>query len=137
MDVEEHGPGSVADVRHMHLSSGKHPDEPCVYGSEAEFSFLSLLTRSFHIVKDPSDLCGAEICIDDESGLAADKVCAAVLLKAVAVFRCPSVLPYDGIVDRGSGFCIPYDGGLTLVGDADGCDILSVDIYRSDCLCDH
>ena len=31
-----------------------------------------------------------------------------------------AALPHNGIVDGAAGFLIPYDGGFTLIGDADG-----------------
>ena len=121
----------------MHLSSCKHPDEPGVYGSETKLAFFSLLTRTFHVVENPSDLGCTEICVDDESCLAADKIGASVFLEAVAEFGCPSVLPYDCIVDRCSCFSIPYDGGFSLVCDTDCCDVLAVDVDGSDGFCDY
>ena len=36
------------------------------------------------------------------------------------------VLPDNGVVPRATVFRIPYDGGLALIGHADGCEILSV-----------
>src|SRR5277367_6681786 len=33
------------------------------------------------------------------------------------------VLPNDGVVNGDTGFAIPDDGGLTLVGDTDGSDV--------------
>ena len=56
----------------MNLSAGEHPYEPCVYSSEAELAFVGLLTCSRHVFEDPEDLCCAEICVNDEAGLASD-----------------------------------------------------------------
>ena len=70
----------------MNLAAGEHPYEPCVYSSEAELAFIGLLACSRHVFEDPEDLCGAEICVNDEAGLASDEVCAAVSLETVAEF---------------------------------------------------
>ena len=35
IDIEQHGAGSVGDIRHMYLSARKLPHQPAVYGSEA------------------------------------------------------------------------------------------------------
>ena len=114
----------------MHLASCQHPYEPCVDCSEAKSAFLCLLTRSFDIVEDPAHLGGAEICIDDESGLVAYEVCPALLLEPVAIAGGPSVLPYNGVIYGLSCLGIPYYGGLALVGDAYAGDVLTVDAYR-------
>ena len=121
----------------MHLSSCEHPDEPGIYCSESEFSFIGSLACSRHILKNPENLCSTEICVDDEACLAPDKVGTPVSFEAVAELGCTSVLPYDGIVNRLSGLCIPYDGGLTLVGYTDCRDVEAVDVDGSYSLCNH
>ena len=44
----------------------------------------------------------------------------ALLLELIAELRRAPVLPDDGVVDRTAGAALPDDGGLALVGDADG-----------------
>ena len=102
-----------------------------------KFSFLCLLACSLYIVEDPSDFCRTEICVDDKTGLASYRVCMAFLLERVAVFGCTPVLPYDGIINRLSSLCIPYDGCLSLIGYADCGDVESVDVDRGYSLCDY
>ena len=47
----------------------------------------------------------------------------AVPLQPIADIGRPPVLPDDRVVDRLPGLAIPHDGGLALVGDADGGDV--------------
>ena len=46
-----------------------------------------------------------------------------VALQPIAELRGAAVLPDDGVVDRLAGLAVPDDGGLALVGDADGRDV--------------
>jgi hypothetical protein len=85
VDVEKHGPGSVAYVGYMHLASGKLPDQPGVDCAESQTAFFRLAAGARHIFKYPSYFSGAEICVYDKSCLAADKVGTPVLLESVAV----------------------------------------------------
>ena len=132
MDIVYHGSGCVADICNMNLSSCEHPYKPSVDCSEAQLALLGLLSRTWNILKNPSDLGGTEICVDDETCLTADLVCKAFCLKAVAIFGSPSVLPDDGIIYRFSGLRIPYYCRLSLIRDADSCYVKAVDINGSD-----
>ena len=51
------------------------------------------------------------------------EVFVAVAFQAIAEICRPAVLPDDRVVDGLSGLTIPHDGGLALVGDADGGDV--------------
>ena len=112
----------------MHLAACQAPDEPGVDSPETKFPGCGTLACFGHVVQNPFDFCCAEIGIDDEARALADEVCLAFRLQAVAVFRSAPVLPDDGVVDGLFGINVPHDGCLTLVGDADACDVESVDV---------
>ena len=118
----------------MNFSSCQHPYEPCIDCSESELSFIGPLSGSRDVFKDPQDLGGAEICIDDKPCLASDQIGTSVSLEAVAEFRGSSVLPYDCVINGFSCFCVPYYCGLSLIRDAYGCNVESVDVDGSDSL---
>ena len=80
----------------------------------------------WYIVKYPSDLCGTEICIDDQTCLASDGIGQTFLLEGIAIFGCPPVLPYDGVVDGLSCLCVPDNGGFPLVCDTYSCNVKAV-----------
>ena len=115
----------------MNFAACEHPHKPCVYSSEPESASFGLLSCTRYVLEYPVDLGGAEVGVDDESCLAADGVNESFLpFKSVTEIRCPSVLPYDCVVYRFACLCIPDDGGLTLVCDADACDVAAVDADR-------
>ena len=58
-------------------------------------------------------------------------------LERVAIFRSPSILPHDGIINRFSCLGVPHDSGLALVGDSDGGDVRSPKSKRCDRLSHH
>ena len=136
VDVEEHRARGVAHVRHMDLTARKAPDEPRVHRTEHQLAFLGTLAGSGDIVQNPLDLRGAEVGVDDQTGLLTDHVGEPLFLQFVAVVRRAAVLPDDGVVDRLLGLRIPDDGRLTLVGNADAGQIQSVDVHDRNCLGD-
>lgn len=58
----------------------------------------------------------------------ADVVLQAPALELLAQGGSTAALPDNGIVDGAAGLLIPHDGGLALIGDADGGDFLRLDI---------
>ena len=50
VDVEEHGPGGVGDVGHMHLAPSEVPDQPGIHGAEAQPSRAGLGHRAGDVV---------------------------------------------------------------------------------------
>ena len=76
------------------------------------------------------DLGAGEVGVDHEAGAFADEGFVAVALQAIAEIRGAAVLPDDRVVDRLAGLAVPDDGGLALVGDADGGDVVAADAER-------
>ena len=132
VNVEQHGAGGVGHVGDMDFAAGELPDQPAVYGAEAQFAGLGLFAGAGHVVQDPFDLGAREVGVNDETRLFANLVYQAAALELVAEGRCAPVLPYDGIVHGGARFGVPYNGGFPLVGNADGCDVLAVDANLGD-----
>ena len=122
VDVVEHGAAGVAGVGDKHLALGQIPDEPGINRAEAELAALRPLARILDIIENPLDLGRGKISVNDEPGLAANPV--ALVVQTVAILGGAAVLPDDGIAHRLAGGAVPDDGGLALVGHADGGDIL-------------
>ena len=64
-----------------------------------------------------------EVSVNDQAGLGPEGIGQALGLQGVAVLTGTAALPDDGMVNGLAGDLIPNDGGLTLVGDADGGDV--------------
>ena len=127
-DVIQHGAAGVGAVGDVHSAAGQLPDQPCVHSAEQDLSCLGPLPCTGHIVQDPLDLRCGEIGIGHQTGVLPDVVCHAGLLLQFIYQRCrASALPDDGVVDRAAGGLFPQDGGLPLVGDANGGDVVDID----------
>ena len=127
-DVIQHGAAGVGAVGDMHSAAGQLPDQPCVHSAEQDLPCLGALPRTGHIVQDPLDLRCGEIGIRHQAGILPDVVCHAGLLQQFIHQRSrAAALPDDGIVDGAAGGLFPQDGGLPLVGDANGGDIVGID----------
>ena len=127
-DIIQHGAAGVGVVGHMRAPAGQLPDEPGIHRAEEQTAFLGHLAGIRHIVQDPLDLGAGKIGIDEEASVLADVVLQALALELLAQGGGTAALPNNGIVDGAAGFLIPHDGGLALVGDADGRDFLRLDI---------
>ena len=64
----------------MDLSACQHPYEPCVNGSELQLALLSPLAGSRNVFQYPVYFSCAEVCVNDQTGLAADRVDEALFL---------------------------------------------------------
>ena len=110
----------------MDFSFRQLENEPAVHRTEAQFPFLRTLPGSFHMIQDPADLGPGEIGVHHQTGFSAESF---PDLRDIAfqffdhVSRA-AALPDDGTAHRLSGFSVPDDGGLPLVGDAESRDVL-------------
>ena len=123
VDIEQHGPGGVGVVRHMDPPAGEPPDKPGLHRAEEQLPPPGPFPRALHMVQYPLELGGGKIGVDDQPRLLADGLRQPPFLQSVAVLRGPAALPDDGVVYGLPGGPVPDDGGLPLVGDADGGDI--------------
>ena len=114
---------ALRDVGDVRRAAGELPHQPAVDGAERQLAGLGPGPRAGDVVEHPRDLAAGEVGVDDQAGAFADEVFVAVALQAIAEIRGPAVLPDDRVVDGLAGLAIPDDGGLALVGDADGGDV--------------
>src|SRR5688572_6436127 len=108
----------------MMQAVGEVPDEPGVDGAKGEFALLSTLARAGNVVEQPAEFAAGEVGIDDEPGALLDILRVTGGREFVAGAGGAAILPDDGVVDRLTGFAIPQHGGLALVGDADGGEVV-------------
>ena len=134
IDIEQHGSGRVRVVGYVNPSFCQFPDQPGLHCTEKKFAAFRAFPCSGNIVQDPFDLCGGKISVDHKSGFLTERLCQSFLFQRITVFRCPSALPYDCVIDRLAGLLIPYNGSLTLVGNSDGGDIFSGSADLCHCL---
>src|SRR5690606_8650723 len=124
VNVVEQGARGVGVVGDVGLALGHLPDQPAVDGAEQQLAAPCTLAAALDVIENPLDLGAGEIGVDHQPGGLADVLFHAVTLELIADRRALAALPDDGVVDRATGDPVPDDGGLALVGDADGRDLL-------------
>ena len=110
----------------MHLAVGQVPDQPAVNGAEQQLAPLRLLPGALHMVQYPFDLGAAEVGVDQQTGGALYIIVQSLRLQFLAQVRRAAALPYDGVINGTTGLLLPHHGGLSLVGNADGGDLLGI-----------
>ena len=127
MDVKEHGAGGVGDV------GGVDRAPPVSFHSSQASTVpnrslppAGLFPGPLHMVEHPLDLGGGEVRVGNQASGGADVLLQAVGPQPVHQLRRAAALPDDGVVDGPPGGPVPQNGGLTLVGDADGGDLRRV-----------
>ena len=83
------------------------------------------------VLEDPLNLAAGEVRRRRQTGLAADDVAVAFAFQRRGDAVGAGVLPHDGVVDGLARGLVPDDGGLALVGDADGVDVAGVQRRRA------
>ena len=112
----------------MGCPAGEVPDEPAVHRAGAQLPPLRPFPGAGDVVQQPPDLGAGEVGVDQQARPLRHQGAQAVGLQRVAEGSGPAALPYDGVADRLPGGAVPEDGGLPLVGDAQGGDPLGVDV---------
>src|SRR5262249_31728428 len=73
----------------------------------------------------------AEVCRERKTGFRAESVLAAVFGKFGDMIRDARILPHDGVRYGLASLAIPDDGGLALVGDADGREVVGMQAAKT------
>ena len=117
----------------MDASACQFPDKPGFDCTEEKFSFFGFLSCTGNIFKKPSYFGRTEIRVDYKTGFLTVSVCKAFVYEAFTVVGRTSVLPYDCVIYRLSGFFVPDNRGFTLVGNTDSCDIFGFGVGFCKC----
>ena len=107
----------------MRAPAGQVPHQPAVDGAKDQFALLGPRPRAFDIVENPGQLGAGEIGIEQQPGARGHHLLETFRSEIGTDFGGAPVLPDDGVIDRFAGLTVPDDGGLALVGDADGGDL--------------
>ena len=126
MDVKQHRPGRVGAIRHMGGTSGEVPDQPAVHRAAAKLPLLCPLPGTRDIVQQPLELGTGEIGINQQPRFLLYSLYPAISLQLIADGSGAAALPDDGVAHRLTGCSVPQNGGLPLVGDAEGRDALGI-----------
>ena len=106
----------------MYFAIGKPVDEPAVDRTKTQVAGFGPAPRLRQVIEHPGELCGREVGIDDQAGIAAHVGLPARTFELVTVLGGATILPYDSLTKWLTGISIPQQGSLTLVGDAYGSD---------------
>lgn len=117
---------------HRAAAAGEIPNHPGVDGAEYGVAGADGVPDHVHVLQKPHDLEGAEVGADGEAAGGDEVVAPAgeVADEAVTDGAGAGVHPHDGVVQGEAGGSAPDDGGLPLVGEADGPEA-SVDVVAS------
>jgi len=86
------------------------------------------------MVENPLQLGPGKISVHKQTGAGLDHGPQSAFAQVKAGGLRPAVLPHDGVVNWHSGAPVPDHGGLTLIGDAHGANIVSAQPGRMECL---
>src|SRR5512146_3458147 len=108
----------------MGAPAGQIPNQPGVNRTAGELPALSAVARPGDILQQPGDFGAGEVGVRNEARFLTEGSVESFRLDAVAHRGGAAALPDDSMMDGLAGRSIPYHHGLTLVGDANGGDIL-------------
>ena len=131
LDIHEHGAGSVGRIGDVHAAvgaSGQVPQHPGVHVAEVQVASLSLLTSTLDVVEDPLDLRAGEVRGETQAADVLEAVSTLVASQFVTDLLGTGILPHNGVIDRVAGVLVPHHGGLALVGDSNGSQLVAVDV---------
>ncbi|KAH6609764.1 hypothetical protein Trco_003110 [Trichoderma cornu-damae] len=128
LEVHEHGPRGVGGIRHVDVAGGAAVElvgQPRVDGAEGEGAALVRLLDLVHVLEEPQQLADGRVRGEGEAAPAGQLAGPDAVLELADQLLGAGVGPDDGPVQGLAGGLVPNDGGLALVGDADGDDLLA------------
>ncbi len=138
LDVHEKGSGRVGHVGDMNTAvgaSGDVPDDPCVDVAKEQFTLRGFFSGTRYVIEDPFDLGSRKIGADKQARVilhlpATGNVLtpSGSVLPFLAELLGPHTLPDDGIVNGFPRGLLPNNGSFALIRDADGRDLLKIDL---------
>ena len=114
----------VRDVYTASLSSGELPHQIAVDIPEEEVSGFGELSGARDVVQNPPNLQTAEVSGQGQASQLAEAIRAAFVGELSHSVLDARVLPDDGVVNGDARLAVPDDGGLALISNPDGGDIL-------------
>src|SRR5207302_7786218 len=114
------GIGDIGDVNATQAAAGQLPNQKGIDVAKNHIARLGLFASTFYVFENPADLETAEIRGEWQASPAAKTILPTSFRKLADVLSNPRILPHERVRDGLASFAIPYDSGLTLVGDSDG-----------------
>ena len=108
-------------------ATGEVPQHPGVHVAEQQVACLCLGASTLDVVEDPLHLGAGEVGGQGQTTDVLETIGAFVTSKLVTDLLGTGVLPHNGVIDRVAGVLVPHHGGLALVGDTDGGELVTVD----------
>ena len=119
IEVHQQGTGSIGCVGEVR-ATGQSRNQPGIHGAEAQSAGGACGGDFGPVVEHPGKLAGAEVRAGAQAGDGADGVAVAARFQIGHLGSRTNVLPDDGRPEGIEGCRVPGDGGLALIGDADG-----------------
>ena len=120
VDVEQEGAAGVAGIGGVDAAAREAPEEEAVHRPEQHVPLRRARAQPGDRVEQVLDLRAREVGVQHEAGAGAEGLLVALGLEPVADGRAHAALPDDGVGHGPARVAVPEDGGLALVGDADG-----------------
>ena len=98
---------------------GEVPQHPGVHGAHHQVAGLGAFPGALDVVEDPLDLRSGEVGGQRQPDDLLVPVGSLLAAEFLDDLLGAGVLPDDGVVDGLTGFLVPHEGGLALVGDTD------------------
>jgi len=126
LEVHEHGARGIGGVRDVDVLGGAAVElvgEPGVNGAERKVTALVRLLDLGDVFEQPEELADRGVGGQGKATATSQLLGAEAVLEAADELLGAGVGPDDGVVKSLSSCLVPDNGGLTLVGDADGGDL--------------
>ena len=104
----------------MDFTLSQIPNKPRIHRAESQLAGFGALTRTGHRIQDPSDFRSGVVRIGNQTR-SVRYLSSSFRIRATALhdFGGATALPHNGVVNGFSRDAIPYNGGLSLVGNTD------------------
>mmetsp|Transcript_14704 Transcript_14704/g.43148 ORF Transcript_14704/g.43148 Transcript_14704/m.43148 type:complete len:361 (+) Transcript_14704:742-1824(+) len=133
LDVHKERAARVGHVSQVLAAARELPNKPSVHGAEDGAALAGGGARARHVLKYPDDLGGREVGHDGEARVAPQAVLAPRRLgrNTVRNLLGARAVPDDSVAQWLPRLLVPDDGGLPLVGDANGTHLRRVNAGHS------
>jgi hypothetical protein len=108
------------------------PKQPGIHRAKGELSLTSEPSSPFDMLKDPTHFRATEVSIQDKACLFLDQGCQTLGSEFITKRSGPTILPDNGWTNGFASLTVPGDGGLTLIGDTNGRDVLRLEARFAD-----
>ncbi|HMO96388.1 MAG TPA: hypothetical protein PKD27_09705, partial [Tepidiformaceae bacterium] len=127
IDIEQQRPAGVRVVGGVALAACELPDEPAIDGPGADVPGRRAGTQLRVVAHKPGELRPGKIGVQLQSSEPPKLLFVPFCPELRTDAGRPPILPDQGVGERLTGFAVPHDEGLALVGDSDGGQVRSAE----------